>query len=46
VEAAVTQRWSNGPTEGQVNGLKFIKRQGYGRASFALLKARTLLLAA
>jgi transposase len=46
VEAAVTQPWSNGPTEGQVNRLKFIKRQGYGRAGFALLKARTLPLAA
>jgi transposase len=46
VEAAVTQSWSNGPTEGQVNRLKFVKRQGYGRASFALLKARTLPLAA
>lgn len=46
VEAAVAQRWSNGPTEGQVNRLKFVKRQGYGRARFALLKARTLPLAA
>jgi transposase len=46
VEAAMTQTWSNGPTEGQVNRLKFIKRQGYGRASFPLLKARVLPLAA
>ena len=46
VEAAVTQSWSNGPTEGHVNRLKFVKRQGYGRASFALLKARILPLAA
>jgi transposase len=46
VEAAVTQIWSNGPTEGQVNRLKFVKRQGYGRAGFALLKARTLPMAA
>ena len=42
VEAAVTESWSNGPTEGHVNRLKFIKRQGYGRAKFDLLKARTL----
>lgn len=46
VEAAVTQSWSNGPTEGHVNRLKFVKRQGYGRASFELLKARVLPLAA
>jgi transposase len=46
VEAAMTQTWSNGPTEGQVNRLKFIKRQGYGRASFPLLRARVLPLAA
>ena len=46
VEAAATRTWSNGPTEGQVNRLKFVKRQGYGRAGFTLLKARTLPLAA
>jgi hypothetical protein len=27
VQAAVTQRWSNGPVEGHVNRLKTIKRQ-------------------
>src|SRR4030095_7405403 len=27
VEAAVTERWSNGPVEGQVNRLKMLKRQ-------------------
>jgi transposase len=32
VEAAVTERWSNGPVEGHVNRLKTIKRQMYGRA--------------
>ena len=26
--------WSNGPVEGQVNRLKNIKRQMYGRASY------------
>lgn len=46
VEAALSLPWSNGPTEGQVNRLKFIKRQGYGRASFDLLKRRVLPLSA
>jgi len=46
VEAAFSLAWSNGPTEGNVNRLKLIKRQGYGRASFDLLKARVLPLAA
>ncbi len=46
VEAAFSLSWSNGPTEGNVNRLKLIKRQGYGRASFGLLKARVLPLAA
>lgn len=40
VEAAFSSEWSNGQTEGQVNRLKFIKRQMYGRAGFDLLKAR------
>jgi transposase len=40
VGAALTQPWSNGPVEGQVNRLKLIKRQGYGRAGFQLLRAR------
>jgi transposase len=34
--------WSNGQTEGQVNRLKLIKRQMYGRASFDLLRKRVL----
>ena len=42
VEAALTLSWSNGQTEGQVNRLKFIKRQMYGRASFDLLRARVV----
>jgi transposase len=42
VQAAVTQRWSNGPVEGHVNRLKAIKRQMYGRAGFVLLRARVL----
>ena len=42
VTAALTSEWSNGQTEGQVNRLKTIKRQMYGRAGFALLRARVL----
>lgn len=40
VQAAITEPWSNGPVEGQVNRLKVIKRSMYGRAGFALLRAR------
>ena len=42
VEAALSCEVSNGQTEGQVNRLKFVKRQMYGRAGFDLLKARVL----
>jgi transposase len=42
VLAAVTQPWSNGPVEGQINRLKTVKRQMYGRAGFVLLRARVL----
>lgn len=42
VEQAFMSEWSNGQTEGQVNRLKMIKRQGYGRASFDLLRRRVL----
>jgi len=42
VRAALLLPWSNGQTEGQVNRLKFIKRQGYGRANFDLLRRRVL----
>jgi transposase len=42
VEAALKYPWSNGQVEGQVNRLKMIKRQMYGRASFELLRARVL----
>ena len=42
VSAALTERWSNDPVEGQVNRLKLIKRSGYGRAGFRLLRARVL----
>jgi transposase len=42
VRAALATNWSNGQTEGQVNRLKLIKRQMYGRASFDLLRLRVL----
>ena len=45
LEAAFTLAWSNGPTEGAVTRIKLIKRQGYGRAGFALLRRRVLLVA-
>jgi transposase len=38
----LTLAWSNGATEGQIHRLKLVKRQGYGRASFALLRQRVL----
>jgi transposase len=40
VAAALSCEWSNGQTEGQINRLKTIKRQMYGRANFDLLRAR------
>jgi transposase len=40
VGAALSEPWSNGPVEGQVNRLKVIKRQMYGRAGLCLLRAR------
>jgi transposase len=45
VRAAVTLDWSNGQTEGQINRLKTIKRQMYGRAGLDLLGRRFLLAA-
>ena len=45
VKAALELPWSNGQTEGQVNKLKLIKRQMYGRANFDLLRQRVLLTA-
>jgi transposase len=45
VAAALDSPWSNGQTEGQVTRLKLLKRQMYGRASFALLRHRFLLSA-
>jgi len=42
IRAALTLEWSNGQLEGQVNRLKLIKRQMYGRANFDLLRIRVL----
>jgi len=42
VRAALSLGWSNGPVEGQVNRLKLLKRQMYGRAGFDLLRQRFL----
>lgn len=40
--AGLSLEWSNGPVEGSVNRLKFVKRRGYGRAHFDLLRRRVL----
>jgi transposase len=40
VTAGLTLDWSNGPVEGQITRLKLLKRQGYGRAGFPLLRQR------
>jgi transposase len=40
IQAALSEPWSNGPVEGQVNRLKAIKRSMYGRAGMTLLRAR------
>ncbi|WP_247882504.1 ISL3 family transposase [Azospirillum sp. TSA2s] len=42
VRAALSEPWSTGPVEGQVNRFKVIKREMYGRAGFDLLRARVL----
>lgn len=43
VYQGVISSWSNGPVEGQVNRLKNIKRQMYGRAGFELLRKRVVI---
>jgi len=43
VENAIRLPWSNGPVEGNVNKLKTIKCQMYGRAGFELLRKRLIL---
>jgi transposase len=43
VHAGFTLHWSSGPVEGNINRLKLIKRQMFGRAKFDLLRKRVLL---
>jgi len=40
---AITTNWSSGKVEGNVNRLKNIKRQMYGRAGFELLRRKVVL---
>lgn len=42
VSAALTHSYSNGPVEGQITKLKYIKRSMFGRGSFELLRQRVL----
>ncbi len=42
VRNALSMKWSNSQTEGQINRLKFIKRQMCGRASIGLLRKHVL----
>jgi transposase len=42
VRAAITDPWSTSPVEGQINRVKTMKRQMYGRAGHALLRIRVL----
>jgi transposase len=42
VVAGLTLPQNNGLVEGKVNKLKLIKRMGYGRAEFPLLRQRVL----
>ncbi|GLU48656.1 hypothetical protein Nans01_30070 [Nocardiopsis ansamitocini] len=43
VRAGLSLPWSSGPVEGNVNRIKMLKRQMYGRAGFVLLRKRVLL---
>jgi len=40
LDAARRLSWSTGPVEGQITGLKLIKRQSYGRAGIDTLRRR------
>ena len=42
ISAACSLPWSQGQVEGQINRLKCLKRQMYGRARFDLLRLRVL----
>jgi transposase len=45
VRAALGLPWSTSPVEGQINRLKTLKRQMYGRAGLDLLRQRVLAAA-
>jgi transposase len=45
VKAGVMLPWSSGPVEGQINRLKMLARQMFGRAKLDLLTQRFLLAA-
>lgn len=42
LHAAFTLPYSNGPVEGKINKLKYIKRSMYGRSGFSLLRQKVL----
>lgn len=42
VRAGLTTSWSNGPTEGQIQRLKLLKRMTYGRGNLDLLRVRAI----
>lgn len=42
IRAALSEPWSSGQVEGQVNRLKLLTRQMYGRAKCDLLRQRVL----
>jgi transposase len=42
VRAGLALVWSNGPTEGFIHRLKWLKRQAYGRAGVNFLRHRIL----
>ena len=42
VRAAISCAWSNAQAEGQINKLKVVKRQMYGRGNLDLLQARVI----
>lgn len=44
VRNAISERWSNGQTEGKISRLKSLKWAMYGRAGIDLLRARMLPL--
>jgi transposase len=44
VKNAITEPWSNGQAEGQINRLKTLKRAMYGPAGVEHLRARLLPL--